>query len=100
MFPAELRWEQETAMHFSRPVIYPSDRIPPELTGLEPATPAVTGRCSDQLSYNSRDISANYRGLVIIHAIAFRAIFFVTFLQLPVILAYTRLWLIHPMLPS
>lgn len=24
-----------------------------ELTGLEPATPAVTGRCSDQLSYNS-----------------------------------------------
>ena len=26
---------------------------PPELTGLEPATPAVTGRCSDQLSYNS-----------------------------------------------
>ena len=30
-----------------------SGKIPPELTGLEPATPAVTGRCSDQLSYNS-----------------------------------------------
>ena len=25
----------------------------PELTGLEPATPAVTGRCSNQLSYSS-----------------------------------------------
>ena len=37
--------------------------IPPELTGLEPATPAVTGRCSDQLSYNSRDFSENSEGL-------------------------------------
>lgn len=38
-------------------------KIPPELTGLEPATPAVTGRCSDQLSYNSRDFSENSEGL-------------------------------------
>ncbi|GEM_PF-1413930 len=27
----------------------------PELTGLEPATPAVTGRCSNQLSYSSKN---------------------------------------------
>gem|GEM_PF-5672978 len=36
---AEPLLEQETAMHFSRPVIYPSDRIPPELTGLEHVAP-------------------------------------------------------------
>jgi len=67
------------------------------LTGLEPATPAVTGRCSDQLSYNSRDFSAKYRGVVIIHAIAIRAIFFVTFLRLRVILFCNKPWPIHPM---
>ena len=31
------------------------DRVDPELTGLEPATSAVTGRRSNQLSYNSSE---------------------------------------------
>lgn len=30
--------------------------IPSGLTGLEPATSALTGRCSDQLNYNPREI--------------------------------------------
>ena len=29
---------------------------PPGLTGLEPAASALTGRCSDQLNYNPREI--------------------------------------------
>jgi hypothetical protein len=32
-----------------------SVRLHPELTGLEPATSAVTGRRSNQLSYNSSE---------------------------------------------
>ena len=33
----------------------PLNGIDPELTGLEPATSAVTGRRSNQLSYNSSE---------------------------------------------
>ena len=34
---------------------------PSGLTGLEPAASALTGRCSDQLNYNPREISKVYR---------------------------------------
>ena len=38
----------------SRGVLEMPNKQNAESTGLEPATPAVTGRCSDQLSYNSK----------------------------------------------
>lgn len=36
---------------------------PSGLTGLEPATSALTGRCSDQLNYNPREIKGFSRKL-------------------------------------
>ena len=36
------------------------DLYPSELTGLEPAASALTGRCSDQLNYNPRERGVQY----------------------------------------
>ena len=43
------------------------DLYPSGLTGLEPAASALTGRCSDQLNYNPREIRDLAENLILFY---------------------------------
>lgn len=44
------------------------DLDPSGLTGLEPAASALTGRCSDQLNYNPREIKCTAYIFLLFHS--------------------------------